>query len=274
MIAQAAGGTLLLDEIEDAPAAVQGILMRLFEARTYQVAGSTIDRPVRARLIATSAGGLADAVDRGDFRAALFHRVAAHEIAVPPLRERRDDIARLAVHVAAEQLAAIDRRHLLEVGGARPWFPLEVIEWLITSAWPGNVRELANTVRQLALRGADQPVMSMPVAPRAVPEPAAPSIRAPAASAPGDVAGLLAALRANDWALGPTAIALGVPRSTLYDRMSRAGIRAARDISDDELAAVFEQRGRDVIAVSEALRVSRRAVVLRLRAMGLLSTPR
>lgn len=268
LIGHAAGGTILLDEIGETPAAVQSMLLRVIESRAYRPSGGASEQPIDARIVAATDRALADAVDRGTFRAALLHRLAAYEIAVPPLRQRREDIARLVVHFAREQLCTLDREVLIadHRSTTKPWFPPSLMERMVAAEWPGNVRELANAVRQLVIAGHKKPVLK--AGDRL--EARIGSRRTTTSPPPTDSESLLAALREHGWAPGPTAVSLGLPRSTLYDRMARAGIRAARDIPDAELATAFDEHGRDLDAIADALRVSRRAVVLRLRAMGLL----
>jgi two-component system nitrogen regulation response regulator GlnG len=266
LFSHAAGGSILFDEIGETPREVQSMLLRVIESRSYRPSGTGAERRIAARIGAATDRSLGDAVDGGTFRAALLHRLAAYEIAVPPLRARRDDIGRLVAHFAADQLRTLGRPELLDDRGheSKPWFPPDLMERLVLADWPGNVRELANAIRQLVIAGTSQRTLSPSAA-------LAERIgRERAASPRTDADALLAALRANDWALGPTAASLGLPRSTLYDRMAKAKIRTARDIPDDELAEAHERLAGDVDAISGQLEVSRRAVVLRLRAMGLL----
>ena len=138
---QAAGGTLFLDEIAEMPAALQARLLRvLAEGDFYRLGGRA---PMRAdvRLIAATNRDLERAVAEGRFRADLYHRLNVVELRVPPLRERRADIAPL-----------LD--HYLEKAAEEIGVPVKALEpaardRLTAYEWPGNVRELVNLCRRL-----------------------------------------------------------------------------------------------------------------------------
>jgi len=140
---EAAGGTLFLDEIGDMPLALQTRLLRvLAEGDYYRVGGRDMLR-ADARVIAATHQDLEEKVCAGSFREDLYHRLNVIRIALPPLRERSEDIAILA------------RRFLLRVAGElgleekrlRP----ETVAILETYRWPGNVRQLLNLCRQLCV---------------------------------------------------------------------------------------------------------------------------
>jgi len=138
--AAADGGTLLLDEIGDLPLPLQAKLLRVIDRGEVRPVGS--DRTVRAdvRILAATRRDLDAEVAAGRFRDDLFHRLAVARIALPPLRDRRDDIPLLATRIAARLGAPAD-------------FPEEALlaRWR-NGSWPGNVRELRNAVaRALAL---------------------------------------------------------------------------------------------------------------------------
>ena len=133
---QADGGTLFLDEIGDMPAALQTRLLRvLAEGEFFRVGGRELIR-VDVRIIAATHQPLARRVEEGGFRADLLHRLDVVRLAVPPLRERRDDIAPLA-----EDFIARAARRL----GVKPkTFAKAALQRLQQHDWPGNVRELEN----------------------------------------------------------------------------------------------------------------------------------
>ncbi len=141
---QAAGGTLFLDEIGDMPREAQTRLLRVLQSGEFTPVGGT--RPIAAdvRIVAATHVDLTDAVAAGTFREDLFYRLNVVPIALPALRDRRQDIALLARHfldlAAREGLAA---RQLSE----------EAIAALAAHDWPGNVRELENMMRRLAALG-------------------------------------------------------------------------------------------------------------------------
>jgi len=136
----AAGGTLFLDEIGELPLELQPKLLRALEERTVKRVGGDDRIPLDVRVIAATNRNLKAAVNRGTFRADLYFRLNIVRIEVPPLRERRDDIAMLAGHFY-EQLSGSP--------GAEP--PRELVDHLVNQDWPGNVRELRNAVERAYL---------------------------------------------------------------------------------------------------------------------------
>ncbi|MCB9687803.1 MAG: sigma 54-interacting transcriptional regulator [Alphaproteobacteria bacterium] len=135
-------GTLLLDEIGDLPLAAQGKLLRVLQEGTLQPVGS--DRTVRVdvRVLAATHVDLRDAVREHRFREDLYYRLAVFPVVVPPLRERREDIVRIA-------RSLLDR---LERGGGGPWtLSPAAAAALEAGQWPGNVRELANVLERATI---------------------------------------------------------------------------------------------------------------------------
>ncbi|MBK6006402.1 sigma-54-dependent Fis family transcriptional regulator [Ramlibacter ginsenosidimutans] len=151
LIEEASGGTLLLDEIAELPLETQATLLRFLQERRIVRVGSTHEIQVDTRVIAASHVDLESAVAVGRFRADLFFRLNVLHLRVPPLRERREDIPRLARHVYA-QTAAGQR---VIARGFHPDAIAAMMEW----PWPGNVRELCNRV-QRAVVMADRPLIS------------------------------------------------------------------------------------------------------------------
>lgn len=135
------GGTILLDEIGEMPLNLQPKMLRVLQEREFERLGE--GRPVRVdvRVIATTNVSLAAMVDRGQFRADLYYRLNVIPLSLPPLRERREDIALLARHFA-DKFAAQHRC-------ITPHLHPEFLERLQTHSWPGNVRELANFMRRV-----------------------------------------------------------------------------------------------------------------------------
>jgi DNA-binding NtrC family response regulator len=135
---QADGGTLFLDEIGEMPLGVQAKLLRVLQERMVQPLGSDKAHPVDVRVIAASNRNLEALVAEGKFRADLFYRLDIVPLRLPPLRERAEDVAQLAVHFLRLR------------GGARRFTP-SAIEALSRYSWPGNVRELENLVERLTV---------------------------------------------------------------------------------------------------------------------------
>jgi len=131
-------GTLLLDEVGEMPLALQPKLLRALQEREFDRLGDTRSTRVDLRVIATTNRPLAQMVREGSFRADLYYRLNVIPLALPPLRERREDIRELAEHFV--RLYAPPGRSLRLTPG--------LIERLEAQAWPGNVRELANSLRR------------------------------------------------------------------------------------------------------------------------------
>lgn len=146
MFEDAAGGTLLLDEVSELPRELQPQLLRALQARETNPLGTV-------RVIATSTRTLAEVVAESKFRADLFYRLNVIPLRVPPLRERRQDIPVLVTHFL--------RRY---AGPEVPALPPGGFSPLEQHAWPGNVRELENLVRRTLALGAS-PMECVPSAP-------------------------------------------------------------------------------------------------------------
>jgi transcriptional regulator with PAS, ATPase and Fis domain len=153
LVEAADGGTLFLDEIGDMPQALQGALLRFLELGEYRRLGETDVRVSRVRLIAATHHDLEEASRRGAFRSDLFYRLDVMPIAIPPLRERRDDVPELVRH----QIASVAARLDVEPVRIEP----AAIARLSAYDYPGNVRELENEIERLfALLGAGALVTS------------------------------------------------------------------------------------------------------------------
>ena len=138
---EAAGGTLFLDEIGDIGGRIQGQLLRVLQEGEIRRVGESAAVKVDTRVVTATNKDLAEQVKQGKFREDLFYRLNVVTIAIPPLRDRREDIPLLAEHFAA--------RHAGERGAN---LTTEAREALLLWDWPGNVRELDNAVaRALAL---------------------------------------------------------------------------------------------------------------------------
>ena len=137
----AEGGTLLLDEIGEMPLHLQPKLLRVLQEREVERLGNTRSTPVDIRIIATTNVSLPVMVEQGKFRADLYYRLNEIPLALPPLRERREDIPVLAEFFV--------RKFAGEAGRAIPALHPEFIRGLQAHSWPGNVREFSNFMRRL-----------------------------------------------------------------------------------------------------------------------------
>jgi len=136
----AAGGTLFLDEIGEFTPAVQAKLLRVLQERQYERVGGTATLEADIRLIAATNCDFERAVAEGRFREDLYYRVAVFRIHLPALRERGDDVLRLADHFLRELGVRLERPEPGLTGDAR--------ELLRAHSWPGNVRELQNAIER------------------------------------------------------------------------------------------------------------------------------
>jgi len=143
------GGTILLDEIGEMPLHLQPKLLRALQEREIERLGESRSVHVDIRVIATTNVSLSSMVERGQFRGDLYYRLNVIPLSLPPLRERREDIAVLAQHFAAKYAA--------QARTAAPSLHPEFLERLQAQSWPGNVRELANFMRRvLTLSGTSE----------------------------------------------------------------------------------------------------------------------
>jgi transcriptional regulator with GAF, ATPase, and Fis domain len=142
---RADGGTLLLDEVGELPLAAQVRLLRILQDGWLERVGGHQAIHVDVRIVAATHRDLATMVTEGKFREDLWYRIAVFPILLPPLRERREDIAQLARHFA-ERAAA---RFVLPLALPTP----EDIHLLTSYAWPGNIRELGSVIDRAAILG-------------------------------------------------------------------------------------------------------------------------
>lgn len=143
------GGTLFLDEVADLPLAMQVKLLRAIQEKAVRPVGDTKEVPVDIRVLSATHKNLPELVQEGSFRQDLFYRINVIELAVPPLRERPDDIPLLSSHI----LGRIAKEYECDPAALTP----EAIERLRGYDFPGNVRELENVLeRAFTLCDADQ----------------------------------------------------------------------------------------------------------------------
>jgi DNA-binding NtrC family response regulator len=140
---QAHRGTILLDEIGDMTPGTQVKLVRLLQENTLQRLGGKENIPLDVRVIAATHRDLEAAIGRKEFREDLYYRLNVVVIALPPLRQRREDIAALTRYFL--------RKHGPALGHTEPSIQPEAIEFLQGQPWPGNVRQLENIVRKALL---------------------------------------------------------------------------------------------------------------------------
>ena len=224
LITAAEGGTLFLDEIGEMSGPMQVSLLRVLDRGEYRQVGGTRTLQARVRFVAASNRELQDLVLAGKFRDDLLYRINTITLKVPPLRERPEDIPRLAEHFL----------HTLHVPGtAQRTFSQGAVTRLSSYAWPGNVRELRNVVERLLLlsptRSAD-PISAdelAPILPQAVAQPSA-GAGTPVADADSLEAAerthILRVLAKHEGNKTQTARALNIDYKTLLAKLRKYGV--------------------------------------------------
>lgn len=156
-IAEADGGTLLLDEIGEMPATVQAKLLRFLESGEYQPLGTVDALHANVRLIAATNSRLLDAVEAGTFRHDLYFRLSVVPLELPPLRNRTGDLSRL--------LKILGKKLSKEHGLQAPRYTAAAIRWMEKYSWPGNIRELRNFIERMMIlfNGGEVDVSNLPM---------------------------------------------------------------------------------------------------------------
>jgi len=273
------GGTLFMDEVGEAPAEIQVMLLRVLETGEVFPIGAQHPRTVDIRLLAATDARLEEMSVSGTFRAPLLHRLSGYEIWLPPLRKRREDFGQLlAAFLKAEAEALGEKKRLAyDDPHAPPWLPAPLVGRLARYSWPGNVRQLKNVIRQLVIgnRGMAKIVASPALEallnePSAHDAPAQPlkSARIKPSAISDDV--LLEALRHNRWEVKATAAWLGISRTSLHSRLDKCDrMRKAIDLGLEELTACFQDCDGDLNKMVDRLEVSRSSLARRLKELRL-----
>jgi two-component system response regulator AtoC len=224
----AADGTLFLDEVGEIPLANQVDFLRVLEERTFKRLGGEKDLGFRARIVAATNRALPDMVRQGRFRADLFFRLSVIPIALPALRERREDVSPLA-------------RYFLWLFGQhyhRPGLELapETLRLLTRHAWPGNVRELKNLVeRAVLLHKGEGPVLpedlplemrlDMAAAPGCPEEAGVQCLNLDVVVRQAETAAMLRAYKAAGGSKARAAELLGISPRTLRHKLAQYGLK-------------------------------------------------
>jgi len=221
-------GTIFLDEVTELPPPLQSKLLRAIETNSFFRVGGVRKVQVNVRIVAATNRDVGEVVGDGRFRADLLYRVNGFQIALPPLRERAEDVEPIARHLL-KQLA----------GGNAPELTPDALAALRSYAWPGNVRQLRNTLERAVLLSEGGRITTAELPPEVGSPGAAPAFRtftpqpAAAPGAPGaqptalvppplrevERQQILAALEQTGWHRGKTAEILGISPSTLYRRL-------------------------------------------------------
>lgn len=265
---EAHNATLFLDEIGNAPVAIQPMLLRVLETGDYRALGARADLHATARVIAATD----QALHAGAFNQALLRRLESFVIHLPPLRARREDIGVLLLHMLGEH-------------PARDAFFAALAARFALYDWPGNVRQLRHVARRclLALQAGEQPDFDSLLDEHPAPAPPPASAPAPGAEQPLAVASaprkkladisaadVLQALDMHGWTIQGAARELGISRPSMY-RLIRAHphIRAAAAIPDAEIAAALAATGNAPGPAAALLKTPAEALRRQLRTLGL-----
>jgi two-component system nitrogen regulation response regulator NtrX len=244
---QADRGTIFLDEVGDMSQKTQAKVLRVLQEQEVERLGSARTIKVDVRVIAATNKNLEEAIERGEFREDLYFRLNVIPIVVPPLRDRREDIPRLAQHFA---------KRTAEEHNLKPKrFDAAAMEAMTRYRWRGNIRELRNTVERLMImtpadtvRVEDLPSdirsgesSARPQVPVSSSSEAAPASAARVDAQPAGAgtlrefkdaaerAYLVQKLRENNWNISKTAEIIDTPRSNLYKKLEQYGIKQEVD---------------------------------------------
>lgn len=241
---RAHGGTLFLDELAELSPRAQATLLRVLQEKQIERIGGQASYHVDVRIIAATHGDLAERVQDGRFRADLFYRLNAYPVAIPNLRERRDDIPLLAEHF----LAHFEHHYRIKTLG----FTDQALATMRRHDWPGNIRELQNLIeRGVILTGNRQSIDEQAL------------FGQQPLSARGQIlgdGGLLTQASSNEG---------GDPLATLCDTILEGGI-ALDALEKALLQQAYREAKGNVSAAARRLGLSRAALDYRLRKQGML----
>jgi two-component system nitrogen regulation response regulator GlnG len=284
------GGTLFLDEVGETPPELQPLLLRAIREGEIQPVGESNTRKVDVRVISATDADLEGLLERGRFSLPLLRRLEGYTILVPPLRARRDDLARLFFRFLQRELETTSElRKLAEPPPDRkPWLPTSVLGAMLEYEWPGNVAELETITKRLVIANRDRQSFQLDrfimsrlrmTSPDAT---TGPVVGAGAAAEVGasrqeQTAALtdediVQAMRIHRFKVGAAALALGVSRSWLNTRLESCnGVRKAKDVSKEEILLAAGACGWDLVKMAERLEVSVHGLKLRVNALEALS---
>ncbi len=215
---QADGGTLLLDELSEMPVDTQTKLLRVLQEREFRPVGGRVSYKIDCRIIAATNRKVEEAIRENKLREDLFYRISAITLALPPLRERREDIIPMAM--------AFLKRFAAQAGRTIEGFTAAASDRLRNHDWPGNVRQLQNEIQRAVLIGegiqVDLSDLSIGVA---VTEPAAADEANLSLLEGVERNTIMQTLKETGGNKVETARRLGIGRQTLYNKIKQYGIQ-------------------------------------------------
>ncbi|MCW8209448.1 response regulator [Verminephrobacter aporrectodeae subsp. tuberculatae] len=231
----AEGGTLLLDEIGDMPPALQVKLLRVLQERALRPLGAVKSIPINVRIVSATHHDLESALATAQFREDLYYRLNVVTLVLPPLAERREDIALLANHFLDQLARKYDKR----LSGFAP----EALKALALAAWPGNVRQLYNVVEQVCALSTT-PLVPLPLVQRALRTPSTPVLSLAQARQRFERDYLVGLLRMTDGNVTDAARLAQRNRTEFYRLLQRHALAPENfknDPADDDTVAAGRQ---------------------------------
>jgi DNA-binding NtrC family response regulator len=225
---QASGGTIFLDEVGEMSPSAQARLLRVLQERVLQRVGGTATIELDVRVISASNRDLARLVEEEKFRQDLYYRLVVFPIALPPLRDRREDIPLLVEHFLDKHARDAGKRVTRVDSGA--------MEAMVNHGWPGNVRELENVIHRTLLVASGLEITLEDLPPGIGGGEGASESESQPKAVSGAVEGTLnleelerativRAMEQNEGNLSDVARQLGIGRSTLYRKLEQYGLR-------------------------------------------------
>jgi two-component system nitrogen regulation response regulator GlnG len=287
--------------VGETPREIQPLLLRALREGEIQPVGEARARTVDVRVLSATDADLDAMAERGQFGMPLLRRLEGYTIAVPPLRQRRDDLARLFFRLLRRELDDTGEGHKLDEPepSQKPWLPASLVASLLEYRWPGNVAELTTIAKRIAITNRERTgfhLDSMVAERMAARSPKPPALASrsgsteiafagsasPAAPDPGaatsagarkdasslDDAEIARAMRAHDFKIKAAAVALGVSRSWLNTRLENCqGVRKAKELGREEILTAARASNGDLPSMAERLQVSEHGLKLRMRAL-------
>ncbi len=230
ILEMAHNGSVFLDEIGEMPLALQAKLLRVLEEQKFRRLGGLKDIQVDLRVITATNRDLRDAIRQGRFRLDLYYRLNVIQIAIPPLRERKEDV----IPLSNRFVQIFNQRYKRQIKGVSP----AAAEVLLAQDWPGNARELRNIIERAMVLEDTEWIQPSSLGLHADPMVASAPETPPLENMPLQEAERTMLLRALDktgWNQSEAARVLGISRDTLRYRMKKFNLRQVAETPDETL---------------------------------------